>query len=328
MTTRRTLIAFGAAALAAPLACFAQQQRSKIARIGLLEVSSASSSANRREALIAGLRELGYLEGKNLTIEYRWAEGKYERLPGLAAELVQMKVDVIVAATPLAVQAAQQATTTIPIVMVAVADPVGSGFVASLARPGRNITGLSNLNEDVSSKYLELLRAAVPTLSRITVLVNPSHPNHSDFLKRIQAAAKMNSVKISPAPAGTASEIDAAFAAMKQERAGALIVLPDPFFRSQARRIAELAAQHRLATMFPSREPAESGGLMSYGQNNAEHYYRAATYVDKILKGAKPGDLPVEQPTKFELVINLKTAKTIGLRIPQELLLRADKVIE
>ena len=315
-------------ALAAPLACFAQQQRSKVARIGLLEAASASSYANRREALIAGLRELGYVEGKNIIIEYRWAEGKYERLPGLAAELVQMKVDVIVAASAPAIQAAQQATTTIPIVMVRTADPVGSGFVASLSRPGRNITGLSNINVDVSSKYLELLRAAVPKLSRVTVLVNPGNPNHPNYLKRIQATEKTNSVKISPAQASTASQIEAAFGAMKQERAGALIVLPDPFFFAQARRIAELAAQHRLPTMFWTREPVESGGLMSYGQNIAEHYYRAATYVDKILKGAKPGDLPVEQPTKIELVINLKTAKAIGLTIPQELLLRADKVIE
>ena len=276
--------------------------------------------------MLAGLRELGYVEGKNIIIEYRWAEGKYERLPGLAAELVQMKVDVIVAAA-VAIQAAQQATTTIPIVMVRTGDPVGSGFVASLSRPGRNITGLSNINLDVSSKYLELIRAAVPKLSRVTVLVNPTHPNHPNFLKRIQAADKTNSVKISPAQASTASQIEAAFGAMTRERAGALIVLPDPFFLAQARRIAELAAQHRLPTMFWTRVPVESGGLMSYGQNIAEPYYRAATYVDKILKGAKPGDLPVEQPTKFELVINMKTAKALGLTM-QDLLFRADKVIE
>ena len=183
-----------------------------------------------REALIAGLRELGYVEGKNIIIEYRWAEGKYERLPGLAAELVQMKVDVIVAAGSPAVQAAQQATTTIPIVMVRIGDPVGSGFVASLSRPGRNITGLSNMNVEVASKYLELLRAAVPKLSRVTVLVNPGNPIHPDFLKRIQATEKTNTVTISPIQASTASQIEAAFGAMKQERAGALIVLPDSFF--------------------------------------------------------------------------------------------------
>ena len=326
MSNRRKLvIALGAGALIAPLACFAQQQRSKVARIGLLEPGSIS--ANRREALIGGLRELGLVEGKNMIIEERRAEGKYERLPALAAELVQMKVDVIVASAN-AVRAAQQATSTIPIVMVTTADPVGSGFIASLARPGRNITGLSAIATDLSSKYLELLRAAVPKLSRVTVLVNPDHSIHPEFLKRIQATEKTNSVTISPVEASTASQIEPAFSAMKQERAGALILLPDPFFLAQARRIAELAAQQRLPTMFWTRDAVESGGLMSYGQNSAEHYYRAATYIDKILMGAKPGELPVEQPTKIELVINLKTAKAIGLAIPQELLLRADKVIE
>jgi ABC-type uncharacterized transport system substrate-binding protein len=328
MKRRKLLIAFGLPALAAPLACFAQQQRPKVARIGLLEATSGSGRASRVEALREGLRELGYVEGKNIIIEYRWAEGKYERLPGLAAELVQMKVDVIVAASPPAIRAAQQATTTIPIVMCAAADPVGTGFVASLSRPGRNITGLSNINVDLSSKYLELLRVAVPKLSRVAVLVNPGHPNHLDSLKNIQAAAKATGVNVSPFQTSIASQIDAAFGSMKQERAGALVVLPDGFFLAQAGRIAELAETHRLPTMFWSRDPVEAGGLMSYGQNIAEHFYRAATYIDKILKGAKPGDLPVEQPTKIELVINLKTAKAIGLTIPQELRLRADKVIE
>jgi len=271
---------------------------------------------------------LGYVEGKNIVIEYRYAEGKYERLPGLAAELVQMKVDVILAGGTPALQAAQQATTTIPIVMVRTGDPVGRGFVASLSRPGGNITGLSNVAVDVSSKYLELLRVAVPKLSRVTVLVNPANPIQPDYLKRIQAAAQASGVKVSPIEASTESEIEAALVLMKQERAGALIVLPDGFFQAQARRIAELAAQQRLPTLFWTRGPVESGALMSYGQNLAEHYYRAATYVDKILKGAKPGELPVEQPTKIELVINLKTAKAIGLTIPQELLFRTDKVIE
>ena len=323
---RKLLVALSAGALAAPLACFAQQQRSKVARIGVLE--STSSSANQRELLIAGLRELGYVEGKNMIIEDRWAEGQYERLPGLAAELVQMKVDVIIAGGSPAVQAAQQATTTIPIVMVRIGDPVGSGFVASLARPGRNITGPTNILVEVASKYVELLRAAAPKLSRVTVLVNPANPIHAVFLKRVQSTEKTNNVTISPIEASTSSQIEAAFGAMTRERTGALIVLGDPFFASQARRIAELATQQRLPTMFWTREPVESGGLMSYGQHNAEHYYRAATYVDKILKGAKPGDLPVEQATKIELVINLKTAKAIGVTIPQQLLLQADKVIE
>lgn len=323
---RRLIIALGTGALSAPLACFAQPQRSQVARIGLLE--STSTSANQREALIARLRELGRIESKNISIEYRWAEGKYERLPGLAAQLVEMKVDVILAGGTPAVQAAKQATTSIPIVMVRVGDPVGSGFVASLARPGRNITGLSNIVGEVASKYVELLRAAVPTLSRVNVLVNPTNPIHSDYFKRVQATEKTNTVTVTPIQASTASQIDVAFSAVEQERTAALIVLADPFFSSQAPRIAELAAQHRLPTMFWTRGPVESGGLMSYGQNNAEHYYRAASYIDKILKGANPGDLPVEQATKFELVINLKTARVIGLTIPQQLLLQADKLIE
>ena len=328
MTTRRKfLVALGASGLAAPFACFAQQQRPNVVRIGVLD--SAPSSPNWREALVAGLRELGYVEGKNLLIEHRWAEGgKYERLPGLAAELAQMKVEVLVTGGSQAIRAAQQATTTIPIVMVRTGDPVGAGFVASLSQPGRNITGLSNVNVDLSSKYLELLRAAAPRLSRVAVLMNPGNKGHRERLKRIQATEKTSSVSISPAQASTAGEIEAALAAMKQERAGALIVLADSLFFAQGRRIAELAAQQRLPTMFWTREIVDSGGLMSYGQNNGEHYYRAATYIDKILKGAKPGELPVEQPTKIELVINLKTAKAIGLSIPQELLLRADKVIE
>ena len=333
MTSRREFfIASGAGLylLATPLASLAQQQPTKVARIGFLAAGSASAPgyARRVEALRAGLRDLGYVEGKNIIIEFRWAEGKYERLPGLAAELVQLKVDVIVAAGTPGIPAAQQATTTIPIVMATTADPVGAGFVASLSRPGGNITGLSNIAVDLSSKYLELLRVAVPKLSRVAVLVNPGHPIHPDMLKNIQAAAKTTGVKVSPLQASTASQIEAAFGAIKRERAGALILLPDQVFLTQARQIAELAAKNRLPTMFWLRELVEAGGLMSYGQNLAEHYRRAATYVDKILKGAKPGDLPVEQSTIFEMVINRKTAKALGLTIPQELLLRADEVIE
>ena len=330
MGRRKLLLAFGASAIAGPFTCFAQQQRPKIARVGVLEATSASgsSSAKWQDALVAGLYELGYVQGKNIRIDYRRAEGKYERLPGLAAELVQMKVDVIIAATPPAIHAAQRATTSIPIIMAATADPMGQGFVVSLSRPGGNITGLSSINVEVMGKYLELLRDALPTLSRVTVLMNPTHSGHPDYLKRIQATEKANSVKVSAAQASTTTEIEAVLGTMKQERPGALIVLPDPFFLTQARRIAELATQQRLPTMFWDRDAAESGALMSYGQNLAEHYYRAASYVDKILKGAKPADLPVEQPTKFELIINVKTAKGIGVTIPQKLLLRADKVIE
>jgi putative ABC transport system substrate-binding protein len=328
ITRRELLIASGSSVLAMPLACFAQPQRPKVPRIGLLEAAPASTYVLGPQALVAGLRQLGYIEDKNIVIERRWAEGKYERLAELAADLVQLKVDVIVAATPYAVRAAQQATTTIPIVMVRTGDPVGYGFVTSLSRPGKNITGLSNMNAEITGKYLELLRAAVPKLSRVTVFARPGNPAHPGYLKRLEATEKKNSVTISPAQVSTESQIEAAFDAMKHARVGALIVLPDPLFLTQARQIAELAAQHRLPTMFSTGEAVESGGLMSYGQNIPEHYTRAATYVDKILKGAKPGDLPVEQPTKIELVINLRTAKAIGLTIPQNLLLRADKVIE
>ena len=326
-TRRRLVLALGASALAAPLASFAQQKPAKVPRIGYLDTASASGTASRADVLRAALRELGYVEGKNVVIEYRWADGNYDRLPGLAAELVQLKVDVIVVAGTAAIQAAQRATSSISIVMAATGDPVGSGFVASLSRPGGNITGLSSINVDLSSKYLELLRVAVPKLSRVAVLVNPGTPTHPNSLKNIQAAAKTTGVNVSPFQASTASQIEAALGAMTRERAGALIVLPDSFF-AEARRIAELALKNRLPTMFGTGDSVEAGGLMSYGQNIPERFRRAATYVDKILKGAKPADLPVEQPTKFELVINRRTAKAIGLTISQDLLFRADKVIE
>ena len=328
MIDRRTLIvALGAGALASPFASVAQL-RAKVYRIGFLEGTSAARYTNRLEALRAGLRDLGYVEGKNIVIEFRWAEGQYERLPGLAAELVRSKPDVIVAGSPPAVQAIKQATSAIPIVMVAVGDPVGAGFVASLSRPGGNITGLSNINVSLSSKYLELLVAAVPHLVRVAVLVNPGHPTHADSLRNIQASAKTAGVTISPLQATTASQVEAAIGAMAQPPASALIVLPDPLFLQQAPRIAELAAKSRLPTMFWTRELAEAGGLMSYGPNLIDQFRRAATYVDKILRSAKPSDLPVEQPTTFELVINRKTANALGLAIPQGLLLRANEVIQ
>ena len=212
--------------------------------------------------------------------------------------------------------------------MVRTADPVGAGFVTSLARPGRNVTGLTNINVDVSAKYLELLRAAVPRLSRVGVLANPGNQTHGSYVTRILAAAQSANIKSIALEARTDSQVEAAFASLRQEVPDALIVLPDPFFYAHARRIAELAIQHRLPSMAGSRESVEAGGLMGYGQNVGEHYYRAATYIDKILKGTKPADLPVEQPTKLELVINQKTARTIGITMPKQLLLRADAVIE
>jgi ABC-type uncharacterized transport system substrate-binding protein len=329
ITRRKLLVALGVSVLATSLVSFAQQQ-GKIWRIGFLSQRPrpASLDSDIFGAFRRGMRELGYVEGKNLVIEWRWAEGKYDRLPELAAELVQMKVDVIVAAGAQDISAAQKATSTIPIVMATAPDPVGSGFVKTLARPGGNITGLSNLSAEVSPKHLEMLLSMVPKLSRVAVLVNPANPAHAMVLKSVQSAAQRTSAKILPVEARTAPEIEKAFSAMAREKAGAVIVARDGFFIQQVRQIAELAAKNRLPSISGYRNYAEAGGLMSYGQNPAESFRRAATYVDKILKGAKPGDLPVEQPTKFELLINRKTAKALGLTIPQSLLISADRVIE
>ena len=325
---RRQLLLTAGAILVAPLMGIAQQPG--VRRIGFLTGRSRSSVRNSDydAIFLKSLRELGYVEGKNILIEWRFAEGKFDHLPSLAAELVQLKVDVIVAWAPPSVQAAKQATSTIPIVMMGLGDPVGSGFVASFSRPGGNITGLSNASVELSIKYLELLRAAAPKLTRVAVLLNPGNPTYVDVLNNVQASAKTSGVKVIPVEARTESQIEAAFGAMTRERAGALIIEPDSFFVSQGRQIAELALKHRLPSIYPTREYAEAGGLMTYGQNLAEHFRRAAVYVDKIFKGAKPGDIPVEQPTTFELVINLKTARTLGLTISRELQFRADKLIE
>lgn len=325
---RQFLIATGAL-LATPLTSVAQQS-AKVWRIGVLVPSSRERlfGLGRPEKFLQGMRELGYVEGKDFVAEWRYGEGKYDRLPGLAAELVALKVDVIVASGSPAIRAAQQATKTIPIVFPNTGDPVGSGFAASLARPGGNITGLSNSNDDVSPKYLELLMMLVPKLSRVAFLGNPGSSTHPAILKTIQAAAKQVRVNLVRVDARTPEEIEHAFATMSRERAEALIVVPEPFLYQQGKQIAALAAKYRVPAVYGGREPVDSGGLMGYGQNLTENWHRAATYVHKILKGAKPGDLPIEQPTKFELVINRKTAKTLGLAIPQELLLRADEVIE
>ena len=328
MNARRDLlVTLGVGALANPLKSYSQPS-TKVIRLGFLEGTSATGYAGRLQALRSGLRDLGYVEGSNLVIELLWADGQYERLPALAAHLVQSRPDIIVAASPPAVRAVMQATSAIPIVMVAVGDPVAAGFVTSLSRPGGNVTGLSNVNVSLSGKYLELLGVAVPKLERVAVLVNPGHPTHPDSLAGIQAASRMRGVRVTPLRADTSSQIEAAIDTMTVEPRSALIVLPDPLFLLQAPRIAELAAKNRLPTMFWTRELAEAGGLMSYGPNLAEQFRRVATYVDKILRTAKPADLPVEQPTKFELVINGRTAKLLALTIPRELLLRADEVIE
>ena len=276
------------------------------------------------------MRELGYVEGKNLTIEWRFAEEKYDRLPELAAELVRLQVDVIVAGGLQAPLAAQKSTDKIAIVMVGVADPVAMGLVKSLARPGGNITGPSNITSELGPKRLEMLRDMVPRLSRAALLTNPDNPAHVKTVnvERYQAAGQKLGVTLLRLEARTPQEIENAFAVMVREKAGALLVLLDSFFQQQRSRIAELCAKHRLPCMTADRVYVEAGCLMSYGNSLADDFRRAATYVDKILKGAKPADLPVEQPTRFELVINGKTAKTLGLKIPNSLLVTADKVIE
>jgi putative ABC transport system substrate-binding protein len=280
------------------------------------------------EAFRQGLRELGYVEGQNIAIESRWTEGKDDRLPGLAADLVRSKVDVIVAETGAATRAAQQATRTIPIVMSTVNDPVGSGLVASLARPGGNVTGLTIMSPDLVGKQLELLKEVVPKVSRVALLRHPDNPASAAQLREAQAAAQALGVRLQTLEARSPQEIDDAFAAMTRERAGALLIIPDTLFWSQRRQIVELAVKRRLPSMRIGESYAEAGGLMSYGPSYLDLERRAATFVDKILKGANPADLPVELPTKFELVINLKTAKAIGLTIPQPLLQRADQIID
>jgi putative ABC transport system substrate-binding protein len=265
---------------------------------------------------------------RTLRSSHRWAEGKYDRYPALAADLVRVKVNVIVAVGGSATQAAQQATRTIPIVMSVVLDPVGSGFVTSLARPKGNITGLSLMAPDVVGKQLQVLQEVVPKVSRVAVLWNPANPGSTPQLREAEAAARALKVQLQALEARVPQEIDSAFAAMTRERAGALVILADAIFTNQRRQIAELAMNRRLPSVYGVREYAEAGGLMDYSVNPLDLEGRAAIYVDKILKGAKPGDLPIEQPNKFELVINLKTARAIGLTMPPSLLQRADRVIE
>ena len=268
------------------------------------------------------------VEGQNIKIESRWAEGNYDRLPGLAADLVRLKVDVIVTYGTPASQAAKQATGTIPIVMAAIIDPVASGLVTSLARPGGNLTGQSMMSPDLAEKQLEILKEVVPKISRVAVLHNPANPGNAPQLRHAQDAARALGVRLQLLGARGPSEIDSAFAAMTNEQAGAVIVLVDAVLQNNRTRITDLAARHRLPAVYGLSEYAEVGGLLAYGPNRLDMFRRAVTYVDRILKGAKPGDLPVEQPTKFQLVINLKSAKALGLRIPQSVLVRADEILQ
>ena len=320
-------ILFGVVLLAVAVIAEAQQP-TKIPRIGYLNTASLSSVAARVEAFRQGLRELGYVEGKNIVIEERHAEGKPDRLSALVAELVRLKVDVIVTAGPQSTRAAKEATSTIPIVMTQDPDPVGTGFVASLARPGGNITGLSTLAPELSGKQLELLKEIIPKLSRVAVIGASTNPGNAQRLKEIELAAGAFKVELQYLDVLDLKDFEAAFQAASKGRAGAVLVLATPFATSQRAQITDLAAKYRLPASYPTTESTEAGGLMYYGTNTPDLYRRAATYVDKILKGAKPAEMPVEQPTKFEFIINLKAAKQIGLTIPQRVLARADRVIK
>jgi len=331
MERRTFLTALAGGLLAAPLAAEAQQATT-VARIGYLSFNLATSP-HLREAFRQGLRDLGYVEGRNLVIEYRSADGKRERLPALAAELVALKVDVIVteAGNTVVPLAAKQATRTLPIVFASAADPVGSGLVTNLARPGGNVTGLSNLTAELIGKRLELLTQAVPGVGQVAVLWLPGalgERTEKEMLTEAEVAARGLGVRLQFVETRDPADFDRAFSDMTRARAGALTLLPSNMFLREHRRLVDLAARHRLPTVYALREFVDAGGLMSYAASLTESSRRAATYVDKIFKGAKPGDLPVEQATKFDFVINLRTAKALGLTIPPSLLQRADQVIE
>ncbi len=329
MTTRRAFIGTLAGGLvAAPLTADAQQA-GKVPRIGFLGTRTLSDTSPFLDAFRQGLRELGWVEGQNIVIDYRFAEGRFDRLPDLAAELVRLKVAIIVAAPTPAAVAAKKATETIPIVAIAVGDPVGIGLIASLAHPGGNVTGLSfSVGLEIAGKGLELLKETVPKVRRVAILSNPGNPGQPLSIRELNVGARSLGVQLQLLEVRGPNEFDGAFAAMATERVGALLVVADSMFNLHRTQLADLAARSRLPAAYGLRENVEAGGLMSYGPSLRDLFRRSATYVDKILKGAKPGDLPVEQPTKFELVINLKTAKALGLTIPQSVLSRADQVIE
>ncbi len=311
---------------ATPLAAEAQQA-GKVYRVGFLWDSPAVWP-DAIEGFRRALRDLGWVEGQNIVVEYRWAEGRFDRLHEMAEELVRLKVDVIVAPTSIYAGAAKRATSTVPIVFASHADPIGSGHVATLARPGGNITGVALMMTETNAKLLELFKEAVPGLSRVAVIWDPATPSHGPGLNAVEVMGRALGLRIQPVAVRSAAEFDSAFSAMIRERAGGVLVLSTPLFIGGAKRLAELAMKHKLPTMFGPRAHAEAGGLLSFGPDRAELFRRAATYVDKILRGARPADLPVEQPTKFELIINLKTAKALGLTIPPSVLMRADKVIQ
>jgi putative ABC transport system substrate-binding protein len=323
---RREFITLLGGAATWPIAARAQQS-AHVPRIGFLGLGPASAFASRVEALRQGLRDLGYIEGKNVVIEFRWAE-TVDQLPELAAELVRMNVDVIFANSSTLVEPARRATKTIPIVFSVHADPVGTGHVASLPRPGGNITGLSILLTDLVAKELEILTQAVPHATRIGVLWNPMTPSHQVALQAVETAGEALGVQLVEVPAQTADDFEGAFSTMSREGVGGLLVVASPLAASQRASLAALALKYRLPGMFGDKAEVEAGGLMSYGADFADLFRRAALYIDKILKGVKPADLPVEQASKYQLVINLKTAKALGLTVPDKLLALADEVIE
>jgi putative ABC transport system substrate-binding protein len=324
--TAKILIWLQATSFLATFSLADAQQPVKVPRIGNLSPGSSYASPNR-EAFRQGLRDLGYVEGKNILIEYRYAEGKSDRLRGLAAELVRLKVDVIVTTGGQASRAAKATTTTIPIVFTLVSDPVGEGLVASLARPGGNLTGLSSVSQDLSGKRLELLKEAIPKVSRVAVLYDPNDPAKIAEFKEIEVNARPLGVQLQSLEVRSPDEFESAFKTAIRAKAAALLVLPTSILITHRKRIAELATKNRLPAMFAYSQDVDAGGLMSYGPDFADLNRRAATYVDKILKGTKPADLPVEQPIKFHLGINLKAAKQIGLTIPPNVLARADRVM-
>jgi putative ABC transport system substrate-binding protein len=329
VTTRRAFISALAGGLLAGPRIADAQQAAKVYRVGYLTAGSVTANPRVLEAFRQGLRELGWVEGQNLVIEYRSAEGRFDRLPELAAELVRLKVDVIVAAPTPGALAAKKATATVPIVGVSLTEPVGVGLIASLARPGGNVTGVAySVGTDIFGKDLALLKEVVPKVRRVAVLSNPDGPVQPLTISNVKAAARSLGLELQLVEARGPGDFDRAFAAMAKERVGALFVVTDPVFIPHRARLVSLAAKSRLPSIFTQRADVEAGGLLSYGPSFADMYRRAAAYVDKILKGARPADLPVEQPTKFELVINLKTAKTLGLTIPPSLLQRADEVIQ
>ena len=330
MKRREFIALIGGAAAAWPLGARAQQLASAVRRIGFLLPGGARTTAVRGqlEAFREGLKEYGWVEGQNISVEYRFAEGKEDALPGIAAELVQSRLDVVVAEGTAATRAAKTVTQTVPIVMATSADPVGTGLVASLNRPGGNITGVSLQTGELSGKRLQLLTEIVPGLARVAVLSNPLNPSIALVLEQTKAAAQSLGLEIHVVEVQAPDKFESAFAAVTAARAGALIVLPDPLLYGQHPRIVTFTAASHLPALFPEKEVAEAGGLIAYGPSIPASFRRAAAYVDKILRGAKPADLPIEQPTKFELVVNLQTAKAIGVTIPTSILLRADEVIE